>query len=40
MYTRQNYRVFFLLPTLAFGYDVDDAIFVELAWMFFVVGVK
>jgi uncharacterized protein (UPF0128 family) len=40
IYTRCNYRVFFVLPTIALGFDIDDAIFVEAAWFFFVIGFK
>lgn len=38
IYTRRNLRVCFLLPTMAVGYDTDDLPFVEIAWLFFVIG--
>jgi hypothetical protein len=38
-YARQNYKVFFFWPSLAFGYDLDETIFIELAWMFYVIGI-
>jgi hypothetical protein len=38
MYARVNERVFFLLPTVAVGVDIDGRLFVELAWFNFAVG--
>lgn len=38
MYTRVNDRVFFLLPTIAIGLDIDDSYFVEIAWGNYVLG--
>ncbi len=37
-YTRQNNRVFFVIPTMAIGIDEDDWWFIEVAWLWFVVG--
>lgn len=31
-YTRTNARVFFLLPAVAVGVDVDGRYFAEIAW--------
>jgi hypothetical protein len=39
MYLRTNQRVFFLLPTAAIGWDVDDSWFFEVAWLNFALGV-
>lgn len=38
MYTRVNSKVFFLLPTVAVGIDLDGRYFIEAAWLNFVVG--
>jgi len=39
MHLRTNQRVFFLIPTAAIGWDVDNAWFFEVAWLNFAVGV-
>lgn len=38
MYYRVNTRVFFLMPTIAVGIDMDGRYFVEAAWFCFVLG--
>lgn len=38
MYMRTNERVFFLLPSIAVGTDVDGRYFIEAAWFNFAVG--
>lgn len=38
MYYRVNERVFFLLPTIAVGLDLDGAYFVEVAWLNLSIG--
>lgn len=38
MYFRVNRRVFFLVPTMAVGFDEDGRVFVELAWLNVAVG--
>lgn len=38
MYTRRNWRVCFLTPTIAVGIDEDDRPFFEVAWFWFVIG--
>jgi hypothetical protein len=38
IYARENHRIFFILPTLAFGYDYEGAWFIELGWINYVVG--
>jgi hypothetical protein len=37
-YGRENYRLFFVLPTIAFGYDFEDTFFIEIGWINFVIG--
>jgi hypothetical protein len=38
IYARENSKVFFILPTLAIGYDLDETFFIELGWLNYVVG--
>ena len=38
LYHRINDRVFFLLPTMAVGLDVDNKYFVEVAWFNIAIG--
>ena len=38
MYTRINKRVFFLLPSVAVGYDDFGYVFIEVAWFNVAVG--
>lgn len=38
IYARENRAVCFLLPTAAVGVDIDGSYFVEIAWLFFVIG--
>lgn len=39
MYTRVNNHVFFILPAIACGVDLDGTYFIEVAWFNFAVGV-
>lgn len=38
MYSRINSSVFFIIPALAIGIDVDGRYFIEAAWLCFAVG--
>ena len=38
MYMRTNSKVFFILPAIAVGEDVDGRYFVEVAFFFWAVG--
>jgi len=39
MYARTNARVFFLLPAIAVGADIDGRYFLEVAWLCWAVGI-
>lgn len=39
MYARTNTKVFFLLPAVAVGTDIDGRYFLEVAWFCWVVGI-
>lgn len=39
MYIRKSERVFFLLPTVAVGVDMDGLFFFEVAWFVWAIGV-
>jgi hypothetical protein len=39
IYHRRNMQVFFILPTIACGTDIDGKYFLEAAWFFFVIGI-
>jgi hypothetical protein len=38
MYFRHNPNVCFLLPAIACGIDLDQRPFIEVAWLFWAVG--
>lgn len=38
LYLRFNYEVCFVWPTLAYGKNSDKKWFVELAWIFWAIG--
>lgn len=38
-YRRTSSRVFFIAPTVAFGFDENDLPFLEFAWLCFAFGV-
>lgn len=40
IYARENRLVFFILPTLAAGFDEECGWFLEAAWLSFVVGLS
>lgn len=39
-YLRISERVFFLLPAVAVGVDVDGAYFFEVAWFNYAIGIS
>lgn len=39
MYTRHNPNVAFLWPALAIGVDADGRNFMEIAWLWWAVGI-
>lgn len=39
LYTRRSENVFFLLPALAVGVDMDGRYFLEVAWLCWAVGI-
>lgn len=39
IYTRTNTAVFWLLPSLAVGIDIDGKPFMECAWLCFAIGI-
>jgi hypothetical protein len=39
IYVSHNPHVFFLWPALAFGVDLDDRPFMEVALMFWAIGI-
>lgn len=38
VYVRNSSSVFFILPTLAVGVDIDGAYFMEFGWLNFAIG--